>query len=101
LKYSLSRIEFKDVYNHSKSLATRDLLFNYIYNEEPKLGFIVSKKYGNSVKRNLFKRRCRHVFYQLIKQGFTYSIIIKPITNNISWEKINESFDSLYKKINN
>ena len=99
MKHSLSPIEFKHVYNNSKSLVARDLLFNYIYDEDPKIGFIVSKKYGNAVNRNLFKRRCRHAFYKLINNGFTYSIIIKPKKTNIKWEIINEAFNNLYKKI--
>ena len=97
MKYALSSTEFKDVFNNSNSLLTHDLLFKYTYNETPKLGFIVSRKYGNSVQRNLFKRRCRYAFYQLIKKGFVYSIIIKPKTKNISWKIINESFNLLYK----
>ena len=99
MKYALSSIEFKDVYNNSNSLLTHDLLFKYTYNETPKLGFIVSRKYGNSVQRNLFKRRCRYAFYKLIKKEFTYSIIIKPEAHNITWKNINKSFESLYEKI--
>ena len=85
MKYSLTHIEFKNVYNNSESISTQDLLFNYAYAKTPKLGFIVSRKYGNSVQRNLFKRRCRYAFYQLIKEGFQYSIIIKPKEKNITW----------------
>ena len=98
MKYSLSPIEFKNVYNNSESLTTKDLLFNYTSDETPKLGFTVSKKYGNSVQRNLFKRRCRYAFYKLIKGGFNYSIIIKPKNKNITWNTINEAFGDLYKK---
>ena len=99
MKYALSSIEFKDVYNNSNSLLAHDLLFKYTYNETPKLGFIVSRKYGNSVKRNLFKRRCRYAFYKLIKEGFTYSIIIKPEAQDIKWKTINKSFESLHAEI--
>ena len=70
MKDALSSIEFKDVYNNSNSLLAQDLLFKYAYNQTPKLGFIVSRKYGNSVQRNLFKRRCRYAFYKLIKEEF-------------------------------
>ena len=98
MKYSLSHIEFKNVYNNSKSLSTNDLLFKYTYDENPKLGFIVSRKYGNSVQRNLFKRRCRHAFYQIIKLGLKYSIIIKPTEKNIKWNQIDDAFNILYKK---
>ena len=96
MKYALSSDEFKDVYHNSDSLLTHGLLFKYTYCANPKLGFIVSRKYGNSVKRNLFKRRCRYAFYQLIKKGFMYSVIIQPKTSNISWKNINQSFEILY-----
>ena len=99
MKYALSSIEFKDVYHNSNSLLVHNLLFKYTYNETPKLGFIVSRKSGNSVQRNLFKRRCRYAFYKLIKEGFTYSIIIKPKAKNITWETINKSFESLHAEI--
>jgi len=69
--------------------------------ENPKLGFIVSRKYGNSVSRNLFKRRCRHVFYELIKSDFTYSIIIKPEAKNIKWNTIKKTFEIIHEKIAN
>ena len=98
MKYALSSTEFKDVFNNSNSLLIHDLLFKYTYNETPKLGFIVSRKYGNSVQRNLFKRRCRYAFYKLIKEGFTYSIIIKPKAHNITWKNINKSFESLHEE---
>ena len=101
MKYSLSSSEFKNVYKNAKSLIVRDLLFKYAKDDNPKLGFIVSTKYGNAVERNLFKRRCRHAFYQLIKQNFTYSLIITPNNTNITWDTINEAFDILYNKVIN
>ena len=70
-----------------------------MYDEKPRVGFIVSRKYGNSVDRNLFKRRCRHLFYELIKKGLPYSIIVKPKTKNIEWDIIKKSFESIYAKL--
>ena len=101
MKYSLSPIEFKNVYDNSKSLSTKDLLFRYTSNKIPKLGFIVSRKYGNSVQRNLFKRRCRYAFYKLIKKDFAYSIIIKPKTKNIKWNTIKKTFEIIYENLAN
>tara|TARA_Y100000758_G_scaffold95740_1_gene66110 strand:+ start:180 stop:485 length:306 start_codon:yes stop_codon:yes gene_type:complete len=98
LKYSLSPIDFKYVYNNAQSLLVKDILFYYIDNQNPQLGFIVSKKYGNSVQRNLFKRRCRYAFYKLIKNEFAYSIIIQPKIKNINWETINKAFELIYEK---
>ena len=99
MKYSLSPIDFKYVYNNSTSLLINDIRYYYISDNNPRLGFIVSRKYGNSVERNLFKRRCRYAFYQLIKKGVMHSIIIKPKTHNISWQIIKESFSTLHNEL--
>ena len=96
MKYALSSSEFKAIYHDSDSLLTHGLLLRYTYSQNPKLGFIVSRKYGNSVKRNLFKRRCRYAFYKLIKKEVHCSIIIQPKTSNIPWESIKKSFEALY-----
>ena len=101
MKYSLSPIDFKYVYNNSTSLLINDIRCYYISDKNPKLGFIVSRKYGNSVERNLFKRRCRYAFYQLIKKEFPYSIVIKPKRQKINWSIIKKSFETLYEQINN
>jgi len=99
LKYSLSSADFKYVYSNSKSLLIQEIRYYYLKDQNPQLGFIVSRKYGNSVERNLFKRRCRHKFYELIKNGFPYSIIIKPKAQNIDWNIIKSSLDSLNAEI--
>ncbi len=99
MKYSLSSADFKYVYSNSKSLLIQEIRYYYLKDQNPKLGFIVSRKYGNSVERNLFKRRCRHIFYELIKNGFPYSIIIKPKAQNIDWNIIKSSLESLNAEI--
>ena len=81
MKYSLSSADFKYVYSNSKSLLIQEIRYYYLKDQNPQLGFIVSRKYGNSVERNLFKRRCRHKFYELIKNGFPYSIITVSYTH--------------------
>ena len=82
-------------------MLINDIRYYYISDNNPRLGFIVSRKYGNSVERNLFKRRCRYAFYQLIKKEFPYSIIIKPKKQKINWSIIKKSFESVYEQINN
>ena len=88
MKYALSPIEFKDVYNSSESIIIHDLLFKYTYNETPKLGFIVSRKYGNSVQRNLFKRRCRYAFYKLIKEE---GLLVGGSSGGAVWAALQEA----------
>ena len=81
----------------SKSLKIRDLSFRFAPGPEPRMGFIVSKKYGNSVQRNLFKRRCRSLFkIKMIDNNILYSVVVRPNRQNISCQSINESFALLY-----
>jgi len=84
----------------SKSLKIRDLSFKYISNSRPGLGLVVSKKYGDSVRRNLFKRRCRSVFKAtIIDNKILCSVVVRPNKQNVSLKSINESFSSLYDQL--
>ena len=100
MKHSLSTAQFKITFSESKSLRVGDLLFKYKKDVNPKLGFIVSRKYGNAVYRNLFKRRCRAQFQVLIKGGFSNTLIITPKEKNITWAEINTSFYKLTERLN-
>ena len=93
--FSLSSTEFKRVIKKSKRIYIRDLSFKYIYSAKPGLGLIVSKKYGNATKRNLFKRRCRYIFKAKVadKNNNIY-LVISPIKQCLSWKSINTSFES-------
>jgi ribonuclease P protein component len=84
----------------SKSLKIRDLSFKYSPSSRPGLGLVVSKKYGDSVKRNLFKRRCRSLFKTTIIDNKIFcSVVVRPNGQNISLKSINESFALLYNKL--
>ena len=100
MKHSLSNAQFNVFFSESKSLQVGDLLFKYKKDVNPKLGLIVSRKYGNAVYRNLFKRRCRAQFQTLIKNGFTNTLIIPPNKQNITWSAINASFNKLTEQLN-
>jgi ribonuclease P protein component len=99
MKQSLSNTQFKIVFSESKSLRVGDLLFKYKKDISPKLGLIVSKKYGNAVSRNRFKRHCRTQFQALIKDGFTNSLIIMPYKQNITQSTISASFNILTEQL--
>jgi len=100
MKHSLLTAQFKAVFTESKSLRVGDLLFKYKKAINPKLGLIVSRKYGNAVFRNLFKKRCRAQFQTLLKNGFTNTLIITPKKQNITWTAINVSFIQLTEQLN-
>jgi len=64
------------------------------------MGLIVSKYYGNSVSRNLFKRRCRFLFRTMfINRGANVALIVRPNKQNISFMDIRTSFRGLYEQI--
>ena len=96
MHFSLSRAEFRAIYSNSRRKSVGDLLFLYSSFNSPKLGLTVSKKYGNAVKRNLFKRRVREVFInKVFKPGVNVALIVKPKKNDINYASINNSFDKL------
>ena len=84
----------------SKSLVVGDLSFKYISKSKPSLGFTVSKHYGNSVSRNLFKRRCRALFRSwFINRGTGVALVVRPNKQNISFINIVAAFGGLNDKI--
>jgi len=100
VKHSLSTSQFNIAFTESKSLRVGDLLFKYKEDVNPKLGLIVSRKYGNAVYRNLFKRRCRARFQALVNGGFSNTLIITPKKKNLTWAEIDTSFYKLAKRLN-
>tara|TARA_B100000131_G_C17690196_1_gene440301 strand:- start:158 stop:382 length:225 start_codon:yes stop_codon:yes gene_type:complete len=66
-----------------------------------RLGFTVSKKYGNSVNRNLLKRRCRHDYNKhFVGSLFDCSVVVSPISSGLNYKKVNRAFMQLVKYIN-
>jgi len=61
-KYRLKKnYQYNYVYKHAKSVADKNfvLLFCSSNNKQSKVGFSVSKKYGNAVKRNRIRRQLK------------------------------------------
>ena len=88
--------------NASKSLYFRDLSFKYSKSSRPEMGLIVSKKYGNAVQRNLFKRRCRSIFKSIIvDRAIGCALVVRPKKRGVTYISIKESFNSIYDKLSN
>ena len=62
---------------------------------------MVNKKYGNAPNRNLFKRRARALFSDLIEQysDLNIGLMIKPLKQNVSFNDLKDCFGLLNKKI--
>jgi len=61
----LKRSQFQKVSRHGKRLFCHMCCIHYLaYNKvtSPKLGITVTKKFGNAVTRNKFKRKVRDIF---------------------------------------
>ena len=100
LNFSITSTEFNHIMKNSKSLLVRDLSFKHTPSSRPALGLIVSKHYGNSVARNLFKRRCRALFRtSIINRGVDISLIVRPNKQNMSFMDMETAFEGLYENI--
>ena len=103
MKNSISNQNFKQILFKTKSLHIRDLLFYYRNNIKNGISFIVNRKKGNAVCRNLFKRRCRALFDNHKNHHLqNMQIIIKPtkkIKNNYSWKELSKSFEDFSCKL--
>tara|TARA_Y100000588_G_C13350749_1_gene542301 strand:- start:115 stop:408 length:294 start_codon:yes stop_codon:yes gene_type:complete len=78
-----------------------DFTYWLIDSQYSEIGFIVSKKYGNSVKRNLLKRRCRTLFYKFfINNKIKASLIVCPKKQNINYISVMNFFNFIYKQLN-
>ncbi len=103
MKNSILNKDFKRILYNSKSLHVRDLLFYYDINDQPGISFIVSRRTGNAVIRNKFKRRCRALFQKhSANQLQKYTIIVKPkksIKNHYSWDELSLSFEDFCTKL--
>tara|TARA_B100001029_G_scaffold179832_1_gene191432 strand:+ start:2293 stop:2616 length:324 start_codon:yes stop_codon:yes gene_type:complete len=98
LKYSLNNKEFSKLFSSHKSLFIGDLLFRYKKNNSSKLGLTVSKKYGNAIKRNLFKRRARVLFIKYFS-NHNLHLIVQPNKKTVSWLCLNQYFIKLKNQI--
>ena len=69
-----------------------------------RFGISVSKKLGNAVHRNLYKRQIRSIIDKYKKNyqnGYDYIIILKKDFPLIDFEEKDSSFESLITKLNN
>jgi len=96
--------DYKNVYSRGKSVADRHLVLYFLANNSSdcRLGFTVSRKIGNAVKRNrirrLFKEACR-----INKEQFTggYDIVLLARRHNesLKYRQVEESLLKLLKKV--
>ncbi len=91
---------FKFVLKTSKKINSNNaLLFKYSPGSGPFIGFVLSKNFGNAVKRNKFKNQCRFLYQKLLKKNKPLGLIVRPLENNLNFKSIECAFKDFKKQI--
>ncbi len=95
-----SSIEFEDIIKNG--FKKSNLSFVIYYKERkklfPRFGITLSKKFGNAVKRNRYKRILREIIrnnQKKFKNEFDYIIIMKKNCENLIYKDIENNLLSL------
>ena len=99
MKDSLVSKKFSHVYNNSIIIKTPQILYKILPSKlEGRFAFIINKKAGSASARNLFRRRARSLYRQLVvKKHNKIDMIIIPKTINLTWIDIKNSFELMLK----
>tara|TARA_Y100001970_G_C13782444_1_gene626063 strand:+ start:342 stop:638 length:297 start_codon:yes stop_codon:yes gene_type:complete len=98
LNFSIPKKNFSSTLFKSKIYLSKNFKIYYLLNKNKQIGFIVSKQFGSAPKRNLFKRRCRNIFFNNKQKNL--SIIIKPLNSNIiKFKDLHSSFNKFFCSI--
>ncbi|MFV0480427.1 MAG: ribonuclease P protein component [Campylobacteraceae bacterium] len=93
--------EFSDIYQNGKKWHIDSAVIFYKASDKKRVGFIASKKVGNSVKRNLAKRRLRAIFreHSLELKSGDYVFIAKNAIHNIDYLGLKNSILWSFKRL--
>lgn len=92
--------DFNLVFKNGKRLFSNSLTLIYLPAKEFKVGYVVSKKHGNSVVRNKIKRLLRESFRSFtpfLRQNFFF-VIMPKVKDEYSFEKFKTELNYLLDK---
>lgn len=97
--------EFDAIIKSGKYEKNNEFVIYYVNNNKDynRFGISVGKKIGNAVTRNYYKRVIRNICDKnknLYSKGKDYIIIVRKGLTILDFNKINDSFVDLIKKIN-
>ncbi len=97
------RKDFNYIYKKGKSVANQYLVLVYRRSSfyVTRVGFSVSKKFGNSVKRNRIKRQLKEIYRKRIpyvKEGFDLIFVVRKNARDVEFSKLEEAVDNLLRR---
>jgi ribonuclease P protein component len=101
--YSLASIKIIDsIFSTKDAKATKYFTILKKSNLDEHFHFLISigRKYGNSVKRNLIKRRIKAIIdkNKLLIGLWDFVIIVKPLASGLDFQEIQKEIQWLLKK---
>ncbi len=96
--------DFEKIINKGKCIKNNEYIIYYQDNdlEFDRFGISVSKKIGNAVKRNYYKRIIRNICDKsknIYSNGKDYIIIMRKGLKELNFKEMNNSFISLLENI--
>ena len=95
--------DFNLVFKKGKRIYAKTLTMVYFPSSQLKVGYAVSKKHGNSVKRNKIKRLLRESFRSFtpsLTQNFFF-VFIPKVDAEISFENVKKDMEIIFKSQSN
>ena len=101
----LKRKEFQRVFDKGKAYGNDQVKIYALLNDDPisRLGLVVGRKFGNSPKRNRFKRIFREAYRlnkSLLSKGVDIIIIPRPGLTDLSLRAVEDKFKKILSQIN-
>lgn len=101
----LAKPQFDAVFDNGRSAGNKRLVMHWLANElgYPRLGLVVSTRFGNAVQRNRFKRRVREIFRTHKREIGAYDIVVlpakRPEARDSTFDELADSFLKLLARM--
>ncbi|MCH8327789.1 MAG: ribonuclease P protein component [Candidatus Marinimicrobia bacterium] len=94
---SRGKLPFRQVLRLGRKVSTSAVSARVMPSEEPRLGMAVSRRFGNAVSRNRFKRRVRAAFRKYQQTLPRVAVVVSPAlrSKETRYENIDEFFIKL------
>ena len=101
----LNKGQFDLVFENGSSAGNKRIVIHWADNGlgHPRLGLVVSTRYGNAVQRNRFKRRIREIFRTHKNEIGARDVVVlpskRPEARDSTYEELADSFLKLLTRI--